>query len=689
MFDFFKPKTKGNQGPGDPFIRTLATTPTDTAEPVRSPSPTSAAAVLVFPGGRTKSATLAQPAPTPVPHEPLAASPTSHTSADLGVRLAQREITRSEELAEVPYYACINKELELAAHLYSSVSVLSIDASGRDVVLLLSSAITPDQVAALKERLSIRGKTLSQTGPQAWICTTPLILSVSNGDISPRQTSAVRAMRADNRQSSLWESFKEIVQWGYDQGANDVDFVVSISEPTSRVYFKIDGRYLTLERWALPTDTMMAMLGIAWQQCHGGASAKFEPRQEQQSRIEIDLKGNQRVRLRWASMATDKGTIVTMRVQRLGLSSVVRSLAEAGYLDEQIEIFERVIRSKGGLTTLAGTVGSGKSVTLAILMSLLPPHVKGVTFEDPVEIDMPLMHQKTINRDLVVDDDKDFQGAVRTLFRSALDVFLMGEVRDVATGRVVRAVLESGHSTYTTTHAASALGIINKYASPQVGIPLDVLGTPGMLRLNVYQALLLKTCPHCGLSSQELSERLTADARHAHQQMMGHIEELYALDSGLFKFRNEPGCEHCRRPGLPALSGYAGRTVVAEMVEPDEALCERILAADKVGLVRAWRSLSDGVVTSTNLAGKTAMEVALLKAARGEIDPREIELHFDSFATLASKARAQRAASQRRSALAGAAPSPFAGLSAPPSFALRQAPGAAPGASAPAGGAPA
>ena len=71
----------------------------------------------------------------------------------------------------------------------------------------------------------------------------------------------------------------------------------------------------------------------------------------------------------------------------------------------------------------------------------------------------------------------------------------MGEVRDVATGRVVRAVLQVWPQHLHHDHAASALGIINKYASPQVGIPLDVLGTPGMLRLNVYQAPAAQNLP--------------------------------------------------------------------------------------------------------------------------------------------------------------------------------------------------
>jgi type II secretory ATPase GspE/PulE/Tfp pilus assembly ATPase PilB-like protein len=262
---------------------------------------------------------------------------------------------------------------------------------------------------------------------------------------------------------------------------------------------------------------------------------------------------------------------------------------------------------------------------------------------------MPGVHQKTISRDLDSDDDAAFQAGVRTLFRSALDVFLMGEVRDVATGRVVRAVLESGHSALTTTHAASALGIYTKYASPQVGIPLDVLGTPGLLKLNVYQALLAKNC-RCALAPDDLAQDLDAQARAQQAQLLDDIQALYGIQAHALRMRNPQGCEHCRRSDLSALWGYAGRTVVAEMVEPDEVMCELILKGEMVRLRRHWRSLSDGDITSGNLTGKTAMEVAMFKAAQGLIDPREVQQHFDSFRSLASKAQAERQLSQRRAA---------------------------------------
>lgn len=571
------------------------------------------------------------------------AAPTSFA----GLVFDAQPISSIEGLTRVAFESCLNRDLDLAPSLAASIAVLATDSTKSRACLLVSRTASSDVLASVIERLEHRSIKLSDTGVQAWWCSVPVLTAVVADDVSAQQTRMMRARMGDTTQSALWQSFMDIVEWAHSQGANDVDFKISHAAMDSQVFFKINGRYITMPRWTLPTETLVSMLGIAWQHSKGGSGSKFEPRQEQQCNVDVTLGNQARLRLRWASMATDKGCTVTFRLQPLGASRIVQTLDEAGYVADQVEIFRRVVMGKGGLTTLAGTVGSGKTVTLAILMGLLPPNSKVVSFEDPVEIENDQIHQKTISRDLVGEDDSDFQAGVRALFRSALDMFMLGEVRDVATGKVVRAVLESGHSCYTTTHAGSALGIISKFASPQVGIPLDVLGDPGMLKLNVYQALLLKNCD-CALPADALAAELKGDALYRHQQMFDNIEGLYGLRQQLFRLRNPNGCPKCKRPGLEALTGFAGRTVVAEMVEPDETMCELILGGKKVDLHRYWRGLSDGDLTSSNLVGKSAMEIALLKASKGVIDPREIEHHFEPFATLAAKASAEKALAARR-----------------------------------------
>lgn len=555
-------------------------------------------------------------------------------------RFAKQGIERVEDTAYVPFEACLNGKLALSSHLYVSVAVIQASKTNKKAVLLIAPSVSLEEVNSFVEILREHGWSLPDEGIGVWRAAPSIIMAINQGHMGNQQNVGIQ--QGESSKSALWQSFVDVTQWAFDQGANDIDFAVHSYEPMSQVAFKIDGRYLQPERWRLPTDTMVQMLGIAWQRGDGGSDATFQQRIEQQCQLEIDLANNVHVRLRWSGMATDKGPVITLRLQKLGTSAMVRTLEGAGYLPWHMDVFHRVLQTKGGLTTLAGTVGSGKSVTTAILMCMLPSHIKKVTFEDPVELDMPGVYQKTIIRDLVQTGEgsnSSFAAGVRALFRSALDVFMLGEIRDPEGARVARAVLESGHSVFTTTHAPSALGIFSKFISPQVGIPVDVLATPGNVRLNVYQSLLAKNCPHCALSPNDyiLESKLDSLALSEHQKYIERFENLYQFDSNKLKFRNANGCPHCVNKDLPALTGFSGRTIACEMVEPDDNMCELLLAGNHVQLFRYWRELSNNKFDSSDFTGKTAMESAIYKASLGEVDPREIERQFESFASIEYK----------------------------------------------------
>lgn len=555
-------------------------------------------------------------------------------------RFAKQGIERVEDTAYVPFEACLNGKLSLSSHLYVSVAIIQASKVNKKAVLLIAPSVRLEEVNSFVEILGEHGWSLPDEGIGVWRAAPSIIMAINQGHMGNQQT--VGIPHGESSKSALWQSFVDVTQWAFDQGANDIDFAVHSYEPMSQVAFKIDGRYLQPERWRLPTDTMVQMLGIAWQRGDGGSDATFQQRIEQQCQLEIDLANNVHVRLRWSGMATDKGPVITLRLQKLGASAMVRTLEGAGYLRWHMDVFHRVLQTKGGLTTLAGTVGSGKSVTTAILMCMLPSHIKKVTFEDPVELDMPGVYQKTIIRDLVQTGEgsnSSFAAGVRALFRSALDVFMLGEIRDPEGARVARAVLESGHSVFTTTHAPSALGIFSKFISPQVGIPVDVLATPGNVRLNVYQSLLAKNCPHCALSPTDyiLESKLDSLALSEYLKYIERFENLYQFDSSKLKFRNANGCPHCVNKDLSALTGFSGRTIACEMVEPDDNMCELLLAGNHVQLFRYWRALSNNKFDSADFTGKTAMESAIYKASCGEVDPREIERQFESFASIEHK----------------------------------------------------
>jgi type II secretory ATPase GspE/PulE/Tfp pilus assembly ATPase PilB-like protein len=510
--------------------------------------------------------------------------------------------------------------------------------------------VTADDIRAVTELLKTQGYEFPSVGPQGYYLISTLVISLSQRTLVAQHLAVDRQIARNPSDSSLMASFTDIVSWAYYNKADDLDFAVDITSVKSQIAFKIGGAYIRPERHLLPTDTLIQMLGIAWQKSSGGASAQFEIKNEQQAQITLDLPRSQlipegaRVRLRWSGMAIDKGTVVTMRLQRLGESASIRSLDDAGYPESHLKILRRVIKSEGGMTVFAGVVGSGKSTSLVQLLSQLPHDIKINTIEDPVELEVHRAYQKTVTRDLTSTDvDPAFSSAVRALFRSATDVLYLGETRDTQTGSVARAVVQSGHSVYTTIHSKSGLGIIDRLASSDIGIPISVLATPEILKLLVYQALLKVNCPHCSKDPETYARefKLTGPDLSEHHTYFDRLHRLYNIEPQRFRMRDHRGCPMCRKPDLPVLDGFAGRTVVAEMIEPDDQMLEFILAQNNIELTHYWRSLASPSYTDSNLVGKTAMECAIYKAALGVIDPREIEPRFMSFETLEVKRKAK------------------------------------------------
>jgi len=599
---------------------------------------------------------------------PAQASDAADVTTWGGVRFSKTPITMTDDLAKIVFDKVVNEEVRLAAHLYASIAVATVRATEKLVVFFVDKEKAKrEEVEAVVAQLGKKGYGVTTGQIQGYFASSGLVMALSQGDITQSSLQFERDVSRDPTKNALMSAFTDIVSWAYANKADDIDFAVDREAAKSQICFKILGRYVRPERFLLPTDTLIAMLGIAWQKSGGGASPQFDMKVEQQALVKVNLPrsaavpNGARVRLRWSGMPIDKGVVVTTRIQRLGESAAIRSLDEAGYLNSQMDIIRRVINSEGGMVVLAGVVGSGKSTSLVQMLNMLPHDIKIQSFEDPVELELKNAYQKTITRDLAqAGDDKSFLAATRALYRSALDVLYLGEIRDRETGLVARQVVESGHSVYTTTHARSSLGIAERFASPAVAINREVLATPGILKLMVYQALLPTNCPHCSLSPNEFAHSfsLTGEKLEEHNRYFERLERLYGVSRSVYRLRSPIGCKHCTKEALPELNGFSGRTVVSEMVEPDEQMLEYIGADDgALKLFKYWRSMASGKFDDENMVGKTTMECAIYKAIRGTsedgmpiglIDPREIEPRFMSFETVEFKRNHERAAAARR-----------------------------------------
>ncbi len=127
------------------------------------------------------------------------------------------------------------------------------------------------------------------------------------------------------------------------------------------------------------------------------------------------------------------------------------------------EIIRLVPREKTGLVLVTGATGSGKSTTLAAVLSEInntkPIHI--ITLEDPVEFVHPHRAATFNQRELGTDFDT-FSSGLRAALRQAPKVILVGEMRDRDTVKIALSAAETGHLVLSTLHTIDAGQTINR-----------------------------------------------------------------------------------------------------------------------------------------------------------------------------------------------------------------------------------
>jgi twitching motility protein PilT len=116
-----------------------------------------------------------------------------------------------------------------------------------------------------------------------------------------------------------------------------------------------------------------------------------------------------------------------------------------------------------GLVLVTGPAGSGKSSTLAALVSLLnatrTDHI--ITVEDPIEyVHTPqscMVNQRQANKHTL-----SFANALRAALREDPDIIAIGELRDLETIQLAISAAETGHLVMGTLHTNNAVRTINR-----------------------------------------------------------------------------------------------------------------------------------------------------------------------------------------------------------------------------------
>ena len=129
-------------------------------------------------------------------------------------------------------------------------------------------------------------------------------------------------------------------------------------------------------------------------------------------------------------------------------------------------VIEELASKPRGLILVCGTVGSGKSTTLAaIIDSMNRREARNIiTIEDPVEF---LFRDKksTISQREVGLDTATFQEGLKHILRQDPDVILIGEIRDPDNMRTALMAADTGHLVLSTLHTVDAAQTVNRIIS--------------------------------------------------------------------------------------------------------------------------------------------------------------------------------------------------------------------------------
>jgi len=561
----------------------------------------------------------------------MAHNPISHLlRTDGSEPLLQHQRDVSER---VPGFKCMRADL-VSREAAMMVCPVELD-GGRFAVFCLPDQVGLDVHNAVQHMLRVCSK---HADIPFYRVNAQLLLTLVRERLDGR---ALKSWRAGGEETSaVRKMFRDIVAWSVRQGASDIHLNIHESDRASEVRVTIDGHYIAPAHLQMNTDRLLELCRVAWLDSTGGKHALFDPRIEQQSRL-WDIVDGQAVMLRWGSFITDRGPSVTMRVLTQDDAEHAPDFERLGYLPSQIRAIEDAMHTEGGAIILGGVVGSGKSTTIACQLNQLPPWRKLMTLEDPVERQICGALQASIVRDPSKEEEDNFGPKLMMLKRSAPTDVLLGEIRDRQTGRAFQDIVEAGTNVSTTVHVGSAAGIAARLASVQIGVALDMLAMPGILKLLIYQALLPQLCRHCALPLTALDD----GAPDAMGRPCGtaHWREFFALLTHLYgdhvekiHVRNPTGCPHCQTRGLPQLYGYQGRTVVAEHFTPtdDRRALRAIAQRDWVALADLHAAAADPNPASADMRGKSAMQCAVYKMLQGQLDPRDVEPRFRPFSTL-------------------------------------------------------
>ncbi len=299
-----------------------------------------------------------------------------------------------------------------------------------------------------------------------------------------------------------------------------------------RLRYRVDG--VCMERDNLPKRMQNSLLSRF--KLMAGMNIA-ERRVPQDGRIKINVDDVQ-IDFRVSACPAYHGESVVLRILRP--DAVRIGLVNLGFEQDNLDVFNKIIRRPNGIFLVTGPTGSGKTTTLYSALDVLNrPDRKIITAEDPVEYNFEGINQCQVRESIGL----TFPAILRSMLRQAPNIILVGEIRDKEVGEIAIQAALTGHLVFSTLHTNDAPSAITR---------LIDMGIKPFLVASSIQAVMAQRLIRVLAKNKELAEKDDLDPKYLNLIGLSMEEAIGRVYKAV--------------PSSESPSGYKGRKAIFEMM---------------------------------------------------------------------------------------------------------------------------
>lgn len=195
--------------------------------------------------------------------------------------------------------------------------------------------------------------------------------------------------------------------------------------------------------------------------------------------VDASLPNGSRIQLSFGGEISKRGPNFTIRQFTPVPDSPIDLVNWDTFTVEQMAYFWLAIENNRSLIFAGGT-GSGKTTSLNAVSFFVPKKSKIVTIEDTPEISLPHDNWiQSLTRDSIGSSQRgeiSMYQQLQSALRQRPEYILVGEIRtESPVALTFFQAMATGHSAYTTIHAESVMGIINRLENEPLSVPTQLI----------------------------------------------------------------------------------------------------------------------------------------------------------------------------------------------------------------------